>query len=81
MEQRPELERIRRRARRRADEDRRIASRQLNVIVDDTRTDAGFVRHTARWERTWANWIVSEWGFDPDYIVRRYGLARRTGDR
>lgn len=81
MEEQPDFERTRRRARLRADIERSKASRELNTYANDRQDDLGFVRHSQRWERSWANWLVREWGFDAEYVARRHGLALRTGDR
>jgi len=80
---RQEREERQRRARRRlreADERRRVG-RALSVkCADLSEPDAsGAFAPSEGWLRKFGNDLASAWGFDPAYLMRRYGLTRRTG--
>jgi|GEM_PF-5359660 len=35
-------------------------------------------RPSEAWERAWLNEVARDWGFDPEYLEHRFGVARRA---
>jgi hypothetical protein len=73
-----DVDRTRRRARLREDDERRTAARKFDAIRETVEKRSHFygapTRHSDRWERAWANELVQVWGFDAEYVAHRFCL-------